>query len=171
MADIAATLATDFISAQGWACILIQPATDGCTATISDINARSEPGLRIWLAQKYTDRIMKAFHSRCQQARRSRGGLIVTTDASTVERLIRGFAENYGISVVDDAAIDDQLTMVCKRIEAALERMQKDGSLKMLNRYYRHARDSARTTGTAFPPKYDQWLADRLRPALRAGLC
>jgi|BarGraIncu00222A_1022003.scaffolds.fasta_scaffold89966_2 hypothetical protein len=175
MTDVAAKLASDFLAAQGWCCILITQLTASvqCIVTVGDVADRDEPGNRIWLARQHADKVVASFLSRCELAsRRARGGLTVKADASTTVEMIRDVAgNNYGYAVSDDGLIDEQLAMVCKRIEAALERMQKDGSMKMLNRYYRGEREAARTNGTAFPPKYDIWLADRLRPALRAGLC
>jgi hypothetical protein len=173
MVDITASLATDFIASQGWCCIHAAPQTaGGCLVIVGGIDDRNKPGSRIWFPRRgEADRVIKSFLSRCELAsRRARGGLSVRTDTDDAARIIRDVVANYGYGTAGDAAIDDQLALVSKRIKAALERMQNDGSLKMLNRYYRGEREAARTNGTALPPKYDQWLADRLRPALRTGL-
>jgi hypothetical protein len=171
MVDIAAKLAADFLSAQGWACILIAPDA-AVVVTVGGVDARDEPGLRIWMSRTQADKVMAAFLSRCQQARRrSRGaGLIVNADGATVEQMIHGIASNAGYSVSDDAVLDEQLELVTKRIETQLDRMKRTGGLRLLNGEYANARAAAKAAGSTCPASYSIWLVERLRPGIQAGL-
>jgi hypothetical protein len=57
MTDIASRLATDFIGAQGWCCILIQPIDSArrSIVTIGSVGDRDEPGVRLWLQRRQSD--------------------------------------------------------------------------------------------------------------------
>lgn len=162
MTDIARAIATDFIDGQGWACIHVQPGQAATTVTIGDITARDAPGARLWLKRREADRTIEALFSRCQQARRrSKAGLMVDLAPDAVNAMVRTIAESLGYVVTDDDVIDGQLELVHKRIGAALSRM-KPQELKALRREHRLAPEPR--------PTFDQWLAERLRPAVRAGL-
>jgi hypothetical protein len=177
--SIAAGLASDFLVAQGWACIHLRPDANGQTqtetqtqtqtqtvVTVGGISARDEPGIRIWLSRKHVDKVMAALFSRCRQAqRRERGdGLVIRADIAAVASMIRNIASNFSITLVGDDFIDGQMALVTNRIEAAIARMKRDGSMKMLNREYA----TARASGTPLPG-FRRWLVARLRPAF-AGL-
>ena len=126
MADIASRLASDFLAAQGWACILLTPhdAARSCVVTVDGITARDEPGVRLWFAQKHTDKLMAALLNRCRESRRRpRGsGLIVSLPVTAVAGIIRDIAANYGYAVAADEFIDEQLALVTRRIGDALAR-------------------------------------------------
>jgi hypothetical protein len=137
MTDIAATLATDFLAAQGWVCILIraQAAGDQCIVTVEQgdiekiapserngIGARGQPGLRIWLkSRKQADKVVAALFSRHQEAhRRPRGdGLVVKADTTTVEQMIRTIADSLGYALVGDDFVDEQMALITRRIPVA----------------------------------------------------
>jgi hypothetical protein len=175
MTDIAATLAADFIDAQGWACIRIEAcdASRRCIVTVDGVDAREESGARLWLARRHADKTLATFFSRHQEARRRpRGaGLIVQAPVTTTERMIRDVAHSLGFSVAGDDFVDEQLALVTRRVETALARMKRDGSLKQLNREYSAAREMARAGGTPSLPGYPDWLAARLRPAFASLAC
>jgi hypothetical protein len=170
MTNIAATLAADFLGARGWCCICITPQGASCTVTIGDINSRGEPGRRVWLDRKQAEKVVAAFFSRHQESdHRPRGdGLLVDADDAATEGMIRTIADSFGYGATDDAVVHGQLALVTNRIAAALERMKRDGSVKAWSVEYRTAREVARMCGTAFPAKYDLWLADRLRASIGA---
>jgi hypothetical protein len=168
MSNIAVSIAADFITAQGLACILIKPEGNGCTVAIGDIGARDEPGHRIWLHGKYADLTVEMFLSRCQQASRVRGGLVVAGSAGATAEKICDIARTCGHITIDDTIIDEQMAIVAERVWTALDRMQNSGTMETLNCQYRTARDQARAKGTPFPAKYDLWLVEQLKPSMQA---
>jgi hypothetical protein len=170
MVDIASSLATGFLEAQGWCCIHVSPATvsskvlrpSATTVTIEGITARSKPGVRIWMSRVHAEKVMAAFFSRCQQAQRRRGGdgFLVAADVGTTEQMIRTVADSFGYGVSDDHVIAEQMSLVESRIADALPRVTKG-----LSKQYK----SIRASGVPLP-RYDLWLVERLKPALQAGL-
>jgi hypothetical protein len=165
MADIASRLAADFLTSQGWGCILIAPKDGACTVNIRGIDARHKTGARIWFRKRrLAERVLETYFGQHRQARRHGGGLVVNAETSTVKTMIRDTAMVVGVAfvgetLVDDDDIDAETALVTKRIEAALARMKRDGSLKVLHRQYR----AERTSGVVLPG-YGQWLAARMRP-------
>jgi hypothetical protein len=98
MADIAAKLASDFIDAQGWCCILITAcdASRQCIVTVDGVDAREEPGVRLWLARQQADKMLATFFSRHQEARRRpRGdGLVVNSPVTVTVASVRHVASS-----------------------------------------------------------------------------
>jgi hypothetical protein len=165
--SIAAGLASDFLVAQGWSCIRIRPdANTQTVVTVGGISDRDEPGIRIWVSRKFVDKIMAELFSRHRQVhRRPRGGgLVVKADIAAVASMIRNIASNFSITLVGDDFIDGQMALVTERISAAIDRMKRDGSMKLLNREYAAARASG-----ARLPGFTNWLVARLRPAFAMG--
>jgi hypothetical protein len=170
MSDIAASLAASTVTAMGWCCILIAPETTSSkvlrppatTVTIEGVTARDEPDVRIWLQRRQADKVMTAFFSRCQQARRRpRGcGLVVAAPVTTTEGMLRAVADSLGYSVTDDAVVDEQLALVERRIETQMATMKGTGALKPLNKEYRMLRDAAKAAGATCPARFDLWLVD-----------
>jgi len=176
MADIATTLASDFLAGAGWCCILIAPQTTvskvlrppATTVTIEGVRDREADGSRIWLKRQHAERVVAALFSRCQQAQRRRGGdgVLISLPVTATASMVRDVADSLGYAPVGDEFVDEQMAMVTKRIEAAMSRMKRDGSMRQINREY----TTARASGASLP-RFDNWLAARLRPALQAGLC
>jgi len=91
-----------------------------------------------------------------RRATRRGPSLIIEADVTDVDRMVRARAALLGFAVTKDEHVDATMAALTARAEAAIARMQRDGSMKRLNREY------AASSATSRPP-YAEWLTERLR--------
>jgi hypothetical protein len=112
--------------------------------------------VRVWLRSRKQAKTVMGELFVWHQARRSDSGIIIESDTSEVERIVRARVELLGFAPTEDEQIDVILSTLTERIETTVAQMQRDGSMKLLNREY------AASLATSRPP-YAEWLTERLR--------
>jgi hypothetical protein len=164
-------LTEDILQNGGLTCIWLDRSQDHLTRLARrSIAGRRSKGEKIWFrSEREAEKVQKAILNRCFEAARHRDGLLVNLPLDQVVWLVRETALSLGITLISDADLAVTFDSINRRIEAALARMQRDGSMKRINREYSELRKSGGTkpgtngtSGTSPLPSYGEWLVGRL---------
>ncbi|SHG89677.1 hypothetical protein [Bradyrhizobium erythrophlei] len=135
---------------------------------------RRSKGERIWFRSgREAEKVKTAILSRCFEAVRNRDSLYIKRPLDQVLELVGKTAFSLGITPISDADLAVTFDSINRRIDAAIARMQRDGSMKRINREYAELRKSGGTSGgtrdgtngtsgTLPLPPYSEWLVGRL---------
>jgi hypothetical protein len=172
-------LTEDILEKLGLTCLWLDTLVAGqeqhTKLLLKTITGRCAIGPKIWFRSRVeAEKVRKACLSRCFEAYANRDAVIVKLPADQVADLVRLVAHSLGIAAILDADVATTFDSIHQRIEQALARMQRDGSMKKINREYAELRSrsrnpdhekpgtSAGTKGTSLP-SYSLWLVERLK--------
>jgi hypothetical protein len=184
-------LTEDLLKGLGLTCIWLDgiAGQEGQTRlALRSIVGRRAKGEKIWFRnEREADRVQREILSRCFEAVRNRDGLSIKLPFDQVVELVFKTARALGITPIPDCDVATTFDSIHRRIEAAIARMQRDGSMKRINREYSELRQATGkpdrgafgsdryiptgtgtsagtkpgTSGTSLP-SYSEWLIGRL---------
>uniref|UniRef100_A0A973W2Y2 Uncharacterized protein n=2 Tax=Bradyrhizobium septentrionale TaxID=1404411 RepID=A0A973W2Y2_9BRAD len=142
-------LAEDFLERLGLTCILIDrlPGASKTRMVSRRIAAMKARGTKVWFrTEREAAAVLKQLFEANRQIQQSRDGLMVAAEVEAVVELVRGTAFCAGITPIEDCDVTTTFASVARRVEEALARWQRDGTMKRINREYTQLKDRVHRT-------------------------
>lgn len=160
-AAIASKLADDVISGLDFVSLRIATLAGHTGSSRIVVEALNEVspramGRRVWVSSRIrADKILNEVFKGDTRSRRSGDDLIIEATTDETEQLVRSFAALHGYAITEDDEISAMKARATARISAEIDRLQRIGWLKDINKVYK----------SLPPPKspYNSFLAEQLR--------
>jgi hypothetical protein len=161
LAKVAPQFAFELISATGLACLRLSPLAghaDHTRITIGHLAEHGASGVKVWLrSEKQATKVLGEIFNWHAGARHNNRGLTVRAETPEAERMIRARAALLGYALIEDAHIESTIAALTTRAGSAIRKMQRHGSLKVLNREYTELK-----LRMPSPPAYNESLVAKL---------
>ena len=174
-------LTDDFLDRMGLRCLLIDAIAgqESARLVVRKIQSLKAKGNRVWFRnEKEVEAVSREVFASSRTASRSRDGIRIWMATGQVLEHVLACARRIGITPITDADLITTRNSVIRRIDAAIALMQRDGSMKRINREYSALRQAGTSAGTDMGtgdaktvspvPSYSEWLVVRLGEELKS---